>query len=103
MRSLLLILTVLSFFTANAQYPTGGRPPGGAQNLNIGRFYGRIVDGKTNKGIEAASVQILQSKIDSVTKVKKDVVLTGQLTKSNGDFSLEGLPLRGQLTLKITR
>jgi len=103
MRSLLLVITFFSFSTSYAQYPTGGRPSGGMnQNLNIGRFYGRIVDGKTNKGIEAASVQILQTKIDSATKTKKDIVLTGQLTKSNGDFSLEGLPLRGQLTLKIT-
>lgn len=103
MRSLFLIFILLSSFSTFAQYPTGGRPPGAAgQNMNMGRFYGRIVDAKTNKGIEAASVQIVQSKIDSTTKSKKDIVLTGQLTKSNGDFSLEGLPLRGQLVLKIT-
>ena len=73
MRSLFLIFILLSSFSTFAQYPTGGRPPGAAgQNMNMGRFYGRILDAKINKGIEAASVQIVQSKIDSATKAKKE-------------------------------
>lgn len=83
-----------------AQVP--GNRPMGAQGMNMGHFYGRIVDQKTNKAIEAASVQLVQSKMDTVTKKRKDVVVAGQLTKSNGDFSLENLSLMGQYKLKIT-
>jgi Outer membrane receptor proteins, mostly Fe transport len=88
----------------SAQFPGGG--PGGARRgagqMNIGRFYGRIVDKATNKGIEAASVQLLQSRLDSVTKQRKEAVVGGMLTKPNGDFSIENLPLFGQYKLLIT-
>ncbi len=98
-----LLLGILLFLSVqvNAQIPGGGRP-GGAQNMNMGRFYGRIIDGKTNKSLEAASVQLIQNKMDTATKKRKDVVVSGQLTKGNGDFSLENLPIMGQFKLKIT-
>ncbi|MEY4660455.1 MAG: hypothetical protein RLZZ42_407, partial [Bacteroidota bacterium] len=70
--------------------------------MNIGRFYGRIVDGNTNKSVQSASVQLVQTRIDSVSKQKKETILSGQLTKGNGDFSLESLPLFGQFKLKVT-
>ena len=84
-----------------AQIPGGGRPIG-SQNMNMGRFYGRIVDATTNKNIQAASVQLIQSKMDTATKKRKEVVVSGQLTKGNGDFNLENLPIMGQFKLKIT-
>jgi len=39
--------------------------------MNMGRFYGRIVDSMSNKSIEAASVQLIVNKFDSATKKKK--------------------------------
>ncbi|MEN9951768.1 MAG: hypothetical protein RLZZ520_36, partial [Bacteroidota bacterium] len=101
MQKLFLGILLLLAVQLQAQIPGGGRP-GGAQNMNMGRFYGRIVDGKTNKSIEAASVQLIQNKMDTATKKRKDVVVSGQLTKGNGDFSLENLPIMGQFKLKIT-
>jgi outer membrane receptor protein involved in Fe transport len=68
----------------------------------MGRFYGRIVDSRTNKAVEASSVQLIQNKFDSATKKKKDFIISGQLTKSNGDFSLENLPVMAQFKLKVT-
>jgi outer membrane receptor protein involved in Fe transport len=87
-----------------AQIPPGvaNRGGGNMQNMNMGRFYGRILDKNTGKGVDAASVQLLQSRFDTVSKKRKDVVVSGQLTKGNGDFSLEGLPVMGQFKLKIT-
>ena len=70
--------------------------------MNIGRFYGRIQEANSNKGIQAASVQLIGSKFDTVSKKKIDIIVSGQLTKSNGDFSLEGLSIMGQYKLKIT-
>ncbi len=97
-------LTLLFSFTLSfifAQVP-GKRPTGGGQGMNMGHFYGRIIDLKTNKSVGAASVQLIQSKMDTVTKKRIDVVVSGQLTQSNGDFSLENLSLFGQYKLKVT-
>ncbi|MDF2189337.1 TonB-dependent receptor [Paraflavitalea sp. CAU 1676] len=107
MRSFLFIaLCVVLCNTSIAQFPGGGAPgggrPGGGGVPNIGHFYGRIQDAKTNKGIEAASVQLILSKMDPVTKKPKDTVISGMLTRGNGDFSLENLPIFGNFRLKIT-
>src|SRR5206468_3146186 len=87
--------------TVNAQYPgagSGGGRPGGAQ-MNIGHFYGRIIDKTTNKGLDAASVQLIQNKFDTASKKRVDAVVGGQLTGRNGDFSLENLPIFGNFKL----
>lgn len=103
-RILLLILCFSICTSIYSQMPGGGGPRGGAggQNMNMGRFYGKVVDNKTNKGIEAVSVQLIQNKFDTVTKSRKDVVIGGMLTTKSGDFSLEGLPIMGNFRLKIT-
>ncbi len=91
--------------TLFAQYPgggqRGGQGRGGAQSMNIGHFYGKIVDKKTSKGVSAASVQLIQSKMDSTQKMK-DVIVSGMLTKPNGDFTMENLPIMGNFRLSIT-
>jgi len=83
-----------------AQMPAGGnRNPG--QQIS-GAFYGKIVDSITGKPIEAASVQLVQNRFDTVTKKRKDFVVGGQLTKNNGDFNIENVPVMGQYVLKIS-
>ncbi len=92
-------------FASFAQYPgggqRGGQGRGGGQGMNIGHFYGKIVDKKTSKGVSAASVQLIQSKMDSSQKMK-DVIVSGMLTKNNGDFTLENLPVMGNYRLFVT-
>ena len=79
-------LLLLSFKTF-AQYPgAAGRMAG--QSMNVGHFYGKIIDSSTNKPIEAASVQLIQNKFDSVSKKRKDVIISGMLTTKKGEFSL---------------
>lgn len=106
MRKLILVLASLfAVLISNAQFPGGGMPAGGArggQNMNIGRVYGKIVDAKTNKGIEGVSVQFIQSRMDTATKKRKDTVLAGMFTRNNGDFALENLPLFGASRIKFT-
>jgi outer membrane receptor for ferrienterochelin and colicin len=97
------ILGVVSLFVSMqlvAQVPGGGRPGGG--QMNIGRFYGKIVESKSNKPIDAVSVQLYQNRMDTATKTRKEVLVTGQLTAANGDFSLEGLSPMGNYRLYIT-
>lgn len=102
-----LSILVLSFcfFSLQAQFPGAGMARGGAggsQNTNIGHFYGKIVDSKTNKGVEGVTVQIRGNKFDTATKKMKEVALGTLITKSNGDFSFEGLSLFGNFKLKLT-
>ncbi|MEP6747905.1 MAG: outer membrane beta-barrel family protein [Bacteroidota bacterium] len=99
-----LLLFVASMFSVTAQMPGGGGGRGrmGGANATIGHFYGRLVDGKTNKGIDAASVQLFQSKFDTTTRSRKDTLVGGMLTSRNGDFSIENLPIFGNYTLKLS-
>jgi outer membrane receptor protein involved in Fe transport len=99
----LAFLLNLTSFCLFAQNPMMQRPggAGNGQKMN-GRMYGKIVEAQSGKPIDAASVQLVQNRFDSVTKTRKDVIVSGMLTKANGDFSLENVPLFGQSKLKIT-
>ena len=74
----------------------------GAQNMNIGHFYGKIVDSKTNKGIAGVTLQLSGNKFDTVTKQMKQSVLKTVITETHGDFSLDGLAIFGNFKLKIS-
>src|SRR4051812_22746402 len=90
---LFYFLFQLSGFAQTGSYPAGGGNKNGipdlknAKNMNIGRFYGKIVDAKTKKPVEYASVVLLW--------FNKDSLIAGGLAKENGDFSLENLPPYG--------
>ncbi len=96
-----MTITILSWLSINswAQMP-GGMPRGGGQQMT-GRFYGKAVD-VTNKGIEAASVTLVTTKMDSVTKKPKEIIIGGMLTTASGDFSIENVPVMGKYKLRIT-
>jgi len=83
-----------------AQYPTGAARAAGG-NMNMGRFYGKIVDGN-KKGVEGATLQIKGSKFDPATKKSTETILGTQLSASNGDFSFENLPVMGNFKLSIS-
>lgn len=100
-KSVFSLSLVLLSLVAFSQPPTGGGNRIGGQ-MPTGRFYGKIVETKSGKPIEYASVQLIQSKMDTVTKKRKDVVVAGMLTKANGEFSLENVAAFGQSKLKIT-
>ncbi|HUR10936.1 MAG TPA: outer membrane beta-barrel protein [Flavitalea sp.] len=103
MRKLIFTLLLCSPVFMYAQFPAGGAAGArGGQSMNIGRFYGKVVDEKTNKGIDAVSIQLLLNKFDTVDKKRKDTIISGMLTRKTGDFSLENLPVFGNYRLKIT-
>lgn len=100
MRKIIVVLaSILASYTLMAQ-PGGGRPGGG--QMPGGRFYGKVVESKTGKPIEYASVELIQNKLDTVTKKRKETTVTGMLTKTNGEFSLENVPVMGQSKLRVT-
>lgn len=97
----LFLFAVLTVFTVNAQFPG---MPGGANAKaipNMGHVFGKIVD-TAGKPIADVSVVLLQNKYDSVAKKKKDVLLKAFVTKANGEFNFEELPMFGMLKMKIT-
>src|SRR4051812_47106194 len=101
-KSLLTIISIYFFGSLFAQMP--GMRPGaaGAQSMNIGHFYGKIIDAATNKPLESVSVQLTQNKLDSATKKRKDVVVAGMLTNKKGEFSLENLSVVASYKLIVT-
>ena len=101
-----IIAAVAVILTSNfllAQMPGGGQGnrSGAAQQLT-GGFYGKILDSVTNKPIDAASVQLVQNKYDTATKKRKEVVINGMLTRKDGEFDIESVPIMGQYKLKIS-
>ena len=98
-----IILLNLTFLAAFAQYPGAGRPGGAvSQNMNIGIFYGKIVDSKTNKALESVTVQLVGNKLDTITKKLTVAILGTQITKVNGNFKFENLSVMGNYKLKMS-
>jgi outer membrane receptor protein involved in Fe transport len=106
MRKFIFIsITWFAFLSTNAQMPGGfGRPGAGAtrSNMNVGHFYGKVVDSKTGKGIAGATVILSGNKFDTVTKQMKQGTIKTLIAENNGDFSLENLPVFGNFKLKIS-
>lgn len=95
---LLVWLTVYSGYLFGQGFP--GRPSNG-QQMNVGRFYGRVVD-EAGKGIGYAAVSLFRTQFDTISKKPQEVLINGQITDEHGDFSLENLPVMGEFTLKVS-
>ena len=105
MKKILLLLAVIIYTgSAMAQMP-GGMPGGMSGNGmgpgNIGHVYGKLTDAD-GKPVNGASVMLMRKKIDSATKKIKEVLVKGMITKANGDFSFDELPVMGSFQLKIS-
>ena len=96
------LISLFTFFTVHAQPPVSmARGGANSRQMPNGSFYGKVLESNTGKPIELASVQLLQNKLDTVTKKRKDVVIAGMLTRANGEFRLENIPAFGQFKLRI--
>ncbi len=93
-----LFLAIAIFVTAKtfAQYP---QMP--ASITSSGHVYGKITDAD-GKPVEGASVLLLNQKMDSASKKMKMILLSGLITKSNGDFDFTSVPVMGKLELRIS-
>ncbi|MCD6069332.1 MAG: hypothetical protein K0S33_4158 [Bacteroidetes bacterium] len=80
----LLVFLTLGAVAGFAQMPNMGA---GGKMPSIGRLYGKLVDAQTKEPVEFASVALFI--------YGKDSAVAGVLTKSNGDFSLDNLPVGG--------
>ncbi|MBA3704538.1 MAG: TonB-dependent receptor [Bacteroidetes bacterium] len=103
MKKLLFFVSLLLSLQSIGQGPPQGR--GNWMNnpmMKSGHFYGKVVDSISGKPVEFASIQLWGNKLDSASRAMKPVLLDGMLSKQNGDFSFENLPLFGWYTLKIS-
>lgn len=102
MKNICVLLVLCGIASISFGQMPGNPQRGGQQGqMPTGRFYGKIVDA-SGKGIDAASVVLLTTKMDSVTKKPVDVIAGGMLTAASGDFSLENVALMGRYKLKVT-
>src|SRR5665213_2318208 len=103
-RTILSITLILAFHFAFSQFPTMGKGGGGMMNqfMNMGHYYGKVVDSASGEPIEFASVSIWGNKWDTATRTNVYGVLAGMITEGNGDFSLENLPVFSEFKLVIS-
>ena len=100
MRNISLTLIALCIsYGVFAQFPAGGNR---GQSMNMGHFYGKVVDASTGKPLEEASIQLTQNKMDTVTKKRRDFVVAAMLTNKKGEFSIDKLPVITSFQLLIT-
>lgn len=86
-------LFILVLFTALSSAAQVGDSSLIQLNIKTGRVYGKVVDSKSNRGVEAASVQIYISTNDSLPGNESDSLVGGMLSRPNGDFNFDNLPL----------
>jgi outer membrane receptor protein involved in Fe transport len=100
MRKFFVLLLLGCISSQSFSQMQGGQMRGNGQ-APAGRFYGKVVD-VANKGLEAVSVTLVATKMDSATKKPKETIIGGMLTSAVGDFSIENVPVFGKYKLKIT-
>lgn len=98
-----VFLALILLFTGSllqAQFPAMGN--GKAQQApNMANVYGKITD-SAGRPLGDVSVMLMQNKFDTATKKRKEVLLKGMVTKTNGEFSFAELPMFGNLKLKVS-
>ncbi len=84
-----------------AQRPGGDGPPGGGSRATgaTGSVYGKIVDSKTGKPVDGASVLILAPR--GPNDSTGGTLVGNALTEGNGEFLLENLPAGQTLQLVL--
>ncbi len=102
---LLIIIVFFSATVAFAQPQNGGRPGGGGPGQGRpaakGRVYGKLFDARSNKPLEFVVLRVYKED-STVVKSTNPLVLGGALSQSNGEFTIEDLPVNEKLTLRFS-
>jgi len=93
----ILLILALGFINLYAQKP--GNSGSGQMK---GKFYGKVIDATTGKGMEFATVRLNKEVVDSATKAKTEILVTGVISQLNGEFIIENVPLFGQYIVIVS-
>src|SRR6476620_9581189 len=97
-----VLLSLFLVISARAQDDSDQLPiDGNGKKYSRARLYGKVISAKTKKSVDAASVQVFVKAKSSMYQVK-DSLIAGMLSKSNGDFSFDNLPLPDSFTVKVS-
>ena len=97
--SLAVIIFLSLQLLAQSGSVSGGR--NGQTMTPMAHIYGKLTD-NLGKPVSAASVLLLKIRFDSASKKQKDLLVKAMVTKANGDFSFEDVPVSGALKFKIS-
>ena len=99
MKYCLACLFVVMFSGLHAQEEREQPPVGDVSVMKVSsnRIYGKLIDKNTGKPVEAVSVQLFANEAGN-----KDSLITGMLTRANGDFSFDNLPSLKSFKLTIS-
>lgn len=92
----------LCVFNTLAQWPNRTGNLGNTRIASIGHVYGKVLDNRSGKPVEFATVQIFQDQFDSASRKIVKRLVGGALTEENGEFSIEQLPIFGEFQLLIS-
>jgi len=95
-----LLIIVCSITQAQAQPPKGNRQGGGPRQAMVGKVYGKIIDDDTKKPVEYAVVQVFKATKPGEDSTKAELI-GGGISASNGDFSVDNVPVGEPLTLAV--
>jgi hypothetical protein len=104
MKAFFLSITVaLTIGQVNAQVDREDPPAPNTPLITINnkRILGKVLDSKTGKPLELATVQLHAFSTDTSGAVK-DSLVAGMFTRSNGDFSFSNLPAADSFRLTIS-
>lgn len=102
MRRILALAAFCLILSLNLAAQPGAGRAGNFTSMNAGHIYGKVVDAKTNKGIDGVSLQLSGNRFDSVNRKMVPYTLRAAITQPNGDFDFDQLPVMGNLTLRVT-
>ena len=97
----ILVMSLLITITTQGQMP-GMRAGAGGPSMNVGHFYGKLLDETNSKPVEGASIQLIQNKMDTITKKRRDFIVATQLSDKKGEFSIENLVVMASYKLRIS-
>ena len=100
MKPVFFVLSICLALTSLAQVEREDPPaPNNPQiRLNEQRIVGKIVDSKTNRPLEAVTVQLFAY----LPGTNRDSLASGMFTRANGDFSFSNLPEADSFRIEIS-
>ena len=96
-----LVLFAVAIFMVSLSFAQMGRP-GGNGGGQSGRMYGKVVDSVSGRGIPGAVIELISRSISPRTGDVRDTTFVTMLSESNGDFTIENVPVMGNYRLIVS-